>query len=119
MLREERRPPVAMMRDMGIPMAVGTDFNPGSCTLLAQPLALQLACIYYGLTIEEALRAATVNAARALRLESEAGTLEPGRAADIVVTDVPEYRHLAYRLGHNPVRRVLKAGRATHPAARA
>jgi imidazolonepropionase len=119
MLREEHRPPVAAMRDMRIAMAVATDFNPGSCTLLAQPLALQLACIHYGLTIEEALRAATVNAAKALMLDREVGTLEPGRAADIVVTDVPEYRHLAYRLGHNPVRRVLKAGRATHPAARA
>ena len=102
---------VAKMRELGITMAVATDFNPGSCTLLSQSLALQLACIYYGLTIVEALRGVTVNAARALKLESETGTLEPGRWADIVVTDVPDYRHLAYRFGHNPVRLTIRRGR--------
>ena len=106
-----RRAPVAKMRELGITMAVATDFNPGSCTLLSQSLALQLACIYYGLTIVEALRGVTVNAARALKLESETGTLEPGRWADIVVTDVPDYRHLAYRFGHNPVRLTIRRGR--------
>lgn len=108
-LREAHRSPVARMRELGITMAVATDFNPGSCPLLAQPLAAQYACIYYGLTMVEALRGITVNAARALRVE--AGTIEPGRAADIVVTDVPEYQHLVYRLGHNPVRLVLRQGR--------
>ncbi len=110
-LREAHRAPVARMRELDITMAVATDFNPGSCTLLAQPLALQLACIYYGLTVVEALRAVTVNAAHALRLETEVGTLEPGKRADIVVTDVPDYRHLAYRLGHNPVRHTIRHGR--------
>ncbi len=108
-LREAHRSPVARMRELGILMAVATDFNPGSCTLLAQPLAAQLACIHYGLTIEEALRGITVNAARALQLE--AGTIEPGHWADLVVTNVPDYRHLIYRLGHNPVRFTIRRGR--------
>jgi imidazolonepropionase len=112
-LREAHRSPVARMRELGITLAVATDFNPGSCPLLAQPLAAQYACIYYGLTMVEALRGITVNAARALRVE--AGTIEPGRAADIVVTDVPEYQHLVYRLGHNPVRLVLRQGRVVSP----
>ncbi len=109
-LREQHKPPVARMRELGITMALATDFNPGSCTMLAQPLTLQLACIHYGLTIVEALRGVTVNAARALRLESEIGTIEPGKRADIVITDVPDYRHLAYRFGHNPCRLVLRHG---------
>jgi imidazolonepropionase len=92
-------------------MAVATDFNPGSCTLPAQPLAAQFACIYYGLTIVEALRGITVNAARALRLD--AGTIAVGRPADVVVTDVPDYRHLIYRLGHNPARLTIRRGRVT------
>ncbi len=111
-LREQHRSPVARMRELGIVMAVATDFNPGSCPLLAQPLAAQYACIYYGLSVTEALRGITVNAAKALRLD--AGTIEPGRLADIVVTDVPDYRHLAYRLGHNPVRMTIRHGRIVY-----
>ncbi len=111
-LREAHRSPVTRMRALGITMAVASDFNPGSCTLLAQPLAAQLACIYYGLTVEEALRGITVNAARALR--ADAGTIEPGKSADLVVTDVPDYRHLIYRFGHNPVRLTIRQGRITY-----
>jgi len=113
-LREAHRSPVAKMREAGIVMAVATDFNPGSCPMLAQPLAAQFGCIHYGMTIEEALRGITVNAARALRLDSKVGTLEPGKAADIVVTDVPEYRHIIYRLGHNPVFMTIRDGRVVH-----
>jgi imidazolonepropionase len=104
------------MRALGIKMALATDFNPGSCTLLAQPLTAQYGCIYYGLTMVEALRGVTVNAAQALRLGSVVGTLEPGKQADIVVTDLPDYRHLVYRLGHNPVRLTIHHGRITHGA---
>jgi imidazolonepropionase len=113
-LRELHRSPVAKMRKLGIVMAVATDFNPGSCPLLAQPLAAQFGCVYYGMTIEEALRGITVSAAKALRLDSEVGTLEPGKAADIVVTDVPDYRHIVYRLGHNPVAVTIAGGRIVH-----
>ncbi len=113
-LREAHKSPVAKMRELGIVMAIATDFNPGSCPLLAQPMAAQFGCIHYGMTIEEALRGITVNAARALKLDSEVGTLEPGKAADIVVTDVPDYRHIIYRLGHNPVFMAIRAGRVIY-----
>jgi imidazolonepropionase len=113
-LREAHKSPVAKMRELGIVMAIATDFNPGSCPMLAQPIAAQFGCIHYGMTIEEALRGVTVNAARALRLDSEVGTLEPGKAADIVVTDVPDYRHIVYRLGHNPVFMTIRDGRVVH-----
>lgn len=112
-LREAHRSPVKRMRELGITMALATDFNPGSCTMLAQPLTVQFGCIYYGLTPVEALRGVTVNAARALKLDGELGTLEPGKCADIVVTDVPSYQHLVYRLGHNPVRLTVRHGKLT------
>jgi len=113
-LREAHKSPVAKMRELRIVMALATDFNPGSCPMLAQPLTAQFGCLHYGMTIEEALRGITVNAARALRLDSEVGTLEPGKAADVVVTDVPDYRHIAYRLGHNPVCMTIYGGRVVH-----
>jgi imidazolonepropionase len=113
-LHEAHRSPVAKMRGLGIVMALATDFNPGSCPMLAQPLTAQFGCIHYGMTIEETLRGITVNAAKALQLDSEVGTLEPGKAADVVVTDVPDYRHIAYRLGHNPVWMTISEGRVVH-----
>jgi len=113
-LRESHKSPVAKMRQLGIVMALASDFNPGSCPMLAQPLTAQFGCLHYGMTIEEALRGITVNAAKALQLDSEVGTLEPGKAADVVVTDVPDYRHIAYRLGHNPVWMTIYDGRVVH-----
>ncbi|MCL6465852.1 MAG: imidazolonepropionase [candidate division WOR-3 bacterium] len=113
-LQERHKPPVQRMRALGIDIALGSDFNPGSSTLLAQPLTLQFGCLHYGLSIAEAIRGVTVNAARALRREREIGTIEPGKRADIVITDVPDYRHLAYRFGHNPVRAVIHKGRVVY-----
>ena len=113
-LREAHKSPVAKMRELGIVIALASDFNPGSCPMLAQPLTAQFGCIHYGMTIEEALRGITVNAAKALQLDSEVGTLEPGKVADVVVTDVPDYRHIVYRLGHNPVCMTIYAGRIVH-----
>jgi imidazolonepropionase len=113
-LREAHKSPVARMRQLGIVMALASDFNPGSCPMLAQPLTAQFGCIHYGMTIEEALLGVTVNAAKALQLDSEVGTLEPGKVADVVVTDVPDYRHIVYRLGHNPVWMTIYGGHIVH-----
>jgi imidazolonepropionase len=113
-LREAHKSPVARMRQLGIVMALASDFNPGSCPMLAQPLTAQFGCIHYGMTIEEALRGITVGAAKALQLDSEVGTLEPGKAADVVVTDVRDHRHIVYRLGHNPVWMTIYGGHVVH-----
>jgi len=107
---QSRAAPVARMRELGITIALGSDFNPGSCTALAMPLVVSLACLHYGMTIEEAILGATLNAARALKLDLCKGSLEPGKDADILVLDIPNYRHLPYRLGHNPVRTVILRG---------
>jgi imidazolonepropionase len=113
-LKEDAKSPVQKMREHGVTMAVATDFNPGSSTCIAQPMAVVFACVTYGLTIVEALRGITTNAARALLLGDEVGTIEPGRWADIVVTDVPSYQHLAYRVAHNPCRYVIRHGVVIH-----
>lgn len=113
-LHETHKSPVARMRELDIVMALASDFNPGSCPMLAQPLTAQFGCIHYGMTIEEALRGITVNAARALQLDTEVGSLEPGKAADVVITDIPDYRHIVYRLGHNPVWMTVYGGRVVH-----
>jgi imidazolonepropionase len=109
-LKTRERAPVAKMRALGLVMALGSDFNPGSCTVLAMPMVVSLACLFYGMTIEEALIGATRNAAKALKLENQGG-IRPGMAADLLVLDIPNYRHIAYRLGHNPVRTVVKDGK--------
>jgi imidazolonepropionase len=110
-LKTEAKPPVARMRELGLTFALGSDFNPGSCTLFAMPAVISLACLYYGLTIKEAIAAATINSARALDLADRKGSLMPGKDADILILDIPNYRHIAYRFAHNPVRSVVVGGR--------
>jgi imidazolonepropionase len=73
-------------------------------------MVIALACRYMRLTPAQAIAAATINAAFALRLEAEVGSLEPGKLADILVLAVPDYRHLGYRYGTNLVQTVIKAG---------
>src|SRR4029079_8458326 len=84
-LQETKKPPIQMFRDHGVPMAVATDCNPGTSPLLSPTLAMNMACTLFGLTPEETLAGMTANAARALGLEDEIGTLAPGKAADLAV----------------------------------
>jgi imidazolonepropionase len=63
------------------------------------------------MTVVEALRGVTVNAAKALGIEHQVGTIEPGKTADVVVSDLPDFRHLAYRVAHNPCRTVVRHGK--------
>lgn len=93
----------------GVPVALGTDFNP-NCWCESMQLAIALACHHNGLLPAEAIVAATINAAHAVGLGTETGSLEPGKRADLLVLDVPSYRHLGYRLGGNAVRTVVTAG---------
>ncbi len=113
-LREEAKAPVGRMREYGVTMALATDCNPGSSTVIGQPMSVVFGCLVYGMTTIEAVRGVTVNAARALGMADEVGTLEPGKRADVVVTDIPDYRHLAYRVGHNPCRVVIRHGEVIH-----
>ncbi|WP_298743500.1 imidazolonepropionase [uncultured Brevundimonas sp.] len=99
MLRETTPPPVELLRRHGVAMAVATDCNPGTSPVASMTAALNLACVQFRLTPEEALAGATRVAARALGLRDEAGTIETGRAADLAVWDVERPAELCYWLG--------------------
>jgi imidazolonepropionase len=102
-LRERQTPPVDLMRKHRVPMAVATDSNPGTSPLTSILLALNMAATLFGLTVEECLAGATRNAARALGLAGETGTLENGKWADLAMWDIERPAELVYRLGFNPL----------------
>jgi imidazolonepropionase len=105
-LRETTRPPIAALRAAGVPLAIATDHNPGTSPTLSLPLMIHLACVDLRLTPEEAVRGATVNAARALGLHDR-GTLAAGRRADFALWDLEHPRELAYWFGHPSCRRTV------------
>lgn len=92
-------------------VALGTDFNPGSSMISSQLLIFHLAVFQMGMTIEQALNAVTINAAYAIDRQDQVGSLAVGKKLDLLLLDIPDYQYLAYHLGINPVRTVLKAGK--------
>ena len=108
-LRETKLPPVDALRSHGVPIAIATDCNPGTSPLLSLRLAANMACTLFRLTPEEALRAVTVNAARALGL-SDRGTLAVGKRADLVAWNARQPAELCYWIGGGLVRRVWLGG---------
>jgi imidazolonepropionase len=98
------------MIDFGVPVALGTDFNP-SCWVENQQLVIAFACHFMRLTPAEAITAATINAAHAIGRAGEVGSLEVGKKADIIILGVPNHRFLGYRFGVNLVDKVVKNGR--------
>jgi len=104
-----------MMVEAGLPVALGTDLNPGTCYCESMPFAMALACRFMKMTPAEAIVAGTVNAAYAIGQGHDKGQLEPGFAADLIILEADDYRHLAYRFGTNLVRQVLKHGEVVWP----
>jgi imidazolonepropionase len=105
-LRETKLPPLDAFRMHGVPMAVATDCNPGTAPLLSLRLAMAMACTHFKLTPEEALRGATVNAAKALGL-SDRGQLAIGQRADIALWNIKHPSELCYWLGGNLLERLI------------
>ena len=103
--------PARALIDRGAAVALATDCNPGTCWCENMQFMMALACRYMGMTPAEAIVAATINAAHALGLGSEVGSLEPGKRADLVLLNVPSYQHLGYRFGTNLVDGVIAEGR--------
>jgi imidazolonepropionase len=110
-LMKDHHAPARAFIDAGVPVAIGTDFNPGTSPTANLPLAMSFACINLGMSPDEVLTAVTINAARALALDEEIGSLEPGKAADIVIWRVPTSEQIPYWPGADLVRTVVKRGR--------
>lgn len=102
--------PARTLLDAGGALALATDLNPGTCYCVSMPFIIALACRAMRLSPAEAVAAATINAAHAIGWGRRVGSLEAGKQADVVVLDLPDYRHLAYRFGTNPVEVVVKRG---------
>jgi imidazolonepropionase len=98
------------MIDAGVALAMATDINPGSAPCPSMPMAMAIACRYQKLLPAEALNAGTINAAYAVGLGSQLGSIEVGKQADLLIVNAPDYRHLAYQFGVNLVERVVKRG---------
>ena len=102
--------PARAMVDAGVPVALATDFNPGSCPCLNLQLVINLGCLKYRLTPEEVLTAVTLNAAAAIDMADQVGSVEPGKQGDLVIWDAPDLDYICYRMGSNLVRNVIKKG---------
>lgn len=110
-LRDTHLPPIAALREAGVPMAVSTDHNPGTSPTLSLLLMMNMACTLFRLTVPEAIAGVTRHAARALALQDTHGLIAVGRPADFVLWPVKELAELAYWLGHKPLPTVVRKGR--------
>ena len=112
-LRETQLPPVQALRDAGADIALATDCNPGTSPLTSLLLTMNMGATLFRLTVEECLVATTRNAAKALGLTSETGTLEVGKSADFAIWDIERPAELVYRIGFNPLHARIFKGRIT------
>jgi imidazolonepropionase len=106
-----RRAPARELLAAGVPVAVASDANPGTCCTESLAAVAAHACLDSGLSVEETLTGMTLNAAASLGLAGEVGSLEPGKRADVVLLDAPDDRHLIYHWGVNLVATVVRDGR--------
>jgi imidazolonepropionase len=112
----ERYAPARALIDAGAIVSLATDYNPGTSPTLSMPMILSLACTQLGMTPAEAIAAATINAAYALRREKTIGSLEVGKQADLAVFEVADYREIPYYFGVNHCWMTVKRGRVIYAA---
>ncbi len=103
--------PARAMVEAGVPVAMATDFNPGSCPCLNLQFVINLGCLKYRLTPEEVLTAVTLNAAAAIDMADQVGSVEAGKLGDLVIWDAPDLDYICYRIGSNLAKAVIKRGR--------
>ncbi len=102
--------PARKLIDSGVAVAIASDFNPGSCMSFSMPLMMTIACTQMRMSPEEAITAATLNGAAALRMSDRVGSIETGKEADLILAGVPDYTFLAYYFGCNHIRKTVKGG---------
>ena len=113
-LKETQLPPIKWFRELDIPMAVSTDLNPGSSPVHAMTQVMNMSCLLFGLTCEEALAGATLNGARALGLADRKGSLEKGKDADLALWDIDSPADLCYLSGYTPLELVVTGGQIAY-----
>lgn len=110
-LRETKKPPIELLRQYQVPMAISSDLNPGTSPVLSLRLMMNMACTLFGLTPEEALAGVTLHAARALGISDTAGSLEPGKEANFVAWEIDHPAELSYWLGGTLSKQVIYQGK--------
>jgi imidazolonepropionase len=110
-LMQDKKAPARKLIEAGAIVALASDFNPGSSMMESMLFVIQLGVFTLKLNIEEAVNAATANAAYSLELENDIGSLEPGKKMDLILCDIPNYLFLVYHLGVNPIQHVIKNGK--------
>lgn len=106
--------PARKMIEAGVPVALASDYNPGSCPCLNLQLVMNIACLKYRLTPEEVLTGVTLNAAAAIDMADRVGSIDRAKQADLVIWDAPDLNYLCYRLGSNLAHTVIKKGEICH-----
>ena len=109
-IRETRKPPIDVFRKAGVSMAIATDSNPGTSPLTSLLLTMNMAATLFGMTVTECIAGVTREAARALGLVDEVGTLEPGKWADFAIWNIERPAELVYRMGFNPLHARVRNG---------
>ncbi|NLK50365.1 MAG: imidazolonepropionase [Candidatus Cloacimonetes bacterium] len=113
-LRSKTYARARFMIEKGLPVAIATDYNPGSCNCDSMPLTMSLACLQMGMSPEEALTAATINAAYSIGMGERKGSLEPGKDADLILWDIPSLNFIPYHLGSSHIQCVYAKGRLVY-----
>lgn len=113
-LAESDYTPAKRILEAGGCLALATDLNPGTAWCESMQFVIALACRYLKITPAQAIAASTINAAAAIKRDSTLGSLTPGKQADLIILDVPNYKHLGYRFGTNLVSTVVKRGKVVH-----
>lgn len=114
MLKQTRKPPVQDLIRLGVPMALATDLNPGTSPVHDMAAVMNMGCVLFGLTCEQALAGATINGAKALGIDKRKGSLETGKDADFVVWDIDAPADLIYQVGISFVNKVVIAGKIAY-----
>ncbi|MCX7833991.1 MAG: imidazolonepropionase [Ignavibacteria bacterium] len=104
-------PPARKLIENNVPIALATDFNPGSCMTENMQIIMSLASIKMRMTIEEIITAVTINAAYAINFQNSAGSIEKGKQADLLIFDTPSYKDIVYNFGVNQIKTVIKKGK--------
>jgi imidazolonepropionase len=113
-LQMKKKPNIRAYRETKTRVAIASDYNPGSCMIYSMPTIVSLACISYGMHVEEALLGATKYGAKALNLYDRLGSIEEGKQADIVVFSVDHYKKIPYHFGQDVVMYTIKKGRVIY-----